>query len=66
MVFARDRRAKQGEDSVPCRLHDIAFVAADRLDHEIEGRVDDRAGFFGVEILGKSCRADDVNEERGN
>ena len=66
MVFVSNRRSKQGEDAVAGRLHDMAVVAAHRVDHQPKGRIDDRAGFFGIEILLQARRIDDVDEERGD
>ena len=60
------RRAEQGEDAVAGRLDDMAVVAAHRVDHQPKGRIDDRSGFFGIEILLQACRIDDVDEERGD
>ena len=51
MVLVRDRRAEQREDPVAGDLHDVAIVAVDRVDHQLECRIDNRARFFGIEIL---------------
>jgi hypothetical protein len=40
-------RAEQREYTVAGRLHDVAVVAMDRVDHQLEGRLDDRARFSG-------------------
>ena len=66
MVLVRDRRAEQREDAVAGRLHDMAVIAAHRVDHQLQGRIDDRARFFGIEILLKPGRVDDVDEQRGD
>src|SRR4029077_8210008 len=46
MVLVRDRRAEQREDSVAGRLHDVPVVAAGRVDHQLERRIDDGARLF--------------------
>ncbi len=51
MVLVRDRRAEQREDAIAGALHDVAVVAMDRVDHQLERRIDNRARFFGVEVL---------------
>jgi hypothetical protein len=55
MFLVRDRRAEQREDAVAGGLHDVAVVAADRVDHEFQGWVDNRARFFGIEVLLQLC-----------
>src|SRR5712692_6075000 len=49
MIFMGNRRAKEGKDAVASRLHDVAFVAMDRRHHELQGGIDEGAGFLGVE-----------------
>jgi hypothetical protein len=66
MVLVRDRRAEQREDAVAGALHHVAIVAADRVDHQLESRIDDCARLFGIEVLLKLGRALDVGEERGD
>ena len=64
MVLMCDRRAEQREDAVAGRLHDIAVIAPDGVDHEFQRWIDDRARFFGVEIRHQLGRALDVGEKR--
>ena len=66
MILVRDRRAEQREDSVASRLHDVAVVAADRVDHQLECGIDNRARLFGIEVLLEFRRAFDVREQRGD
>src|ERR1700674_4205608 len=66
MVLMRDGRAEQREDAIAGRLHDVAVVAAYRLDHQLQRGIDDRAGFFGIEILLQFRRAFDIREQRGD
>src|SRR5437868_2376542 len=50
VVLMRQRRTEQGEDAIARGLHDVALVAAHRVDHDLESRVHDRARFFGIEV----------------
>ena len=60
----RDRRTEQCEDAVAGRLHDVAVVAMDRVDHQLQRGVDNRARLFGIEVLHQLGRALDVGEQR--
>ena len=62
----RDRRAEQREDTVAGRLHDIAVVPVNGIDHELQRRIDNCACLFGVEVLLKFSRSLDVREQRGD
>ena len=64
MVLVRDRRAEQREDAVAGGLHDVAVVAMDRVDHQPQRRIDNRARLLGVEVLHQLHRALDVGEQR--
>jgi predicted HD phosphohydrolase len=64
MVLVRDRRTEQREDAVAGRLHDIAVVVTHCLDHEMQCGIDDRAGFFGIEVLHQLGRTLDIREQR--
>ena len=66
MVLVRDRRAEQREDSVAGALHDVAVVAPHRIDHQLQRRIDNRARFFGIEVLFELGRALDIGEQRGD
>ncbi len=66
MVLVRDRRAEQREDAVAGGLHDVAVVAMDRVDHQLQRRIDDRARRLRVEVLHQFRRALDVGEQRGD
>jgi len=50
MVLVRNGRAEQSEDAVAGRLRNVAAVAMDRRHHELQHRVDDRAGLLRIEI----------------
>jgi hypothetical protein len=54
------------KNAVAGGLHDITVVAVDGINHQLECGIDDRAGFFGVEVLHQLHRALDVREESGD
>jgi hypothetical protein len=66
MVFVRDGRAEQREDAVAGRLHDVAVVTAHRVDHQLQRGIENRARFFGIEVLFQLGRSLDVGEQRGH
>jgi hypothetical protein len=66
MVLVCERCAEQREDAVAGRLHDIAVVVTHCLDHEMQCGIDDRAGFFGIEVLHQLGRTLDVRKQRGD
>ena len=66
MVLMGDRRAEQREDAVAGRLHDVAVVAMDRADHQLERGIDDRACLFRVEIRHQLGRALDIGKQRSD
>jgi hypothetical protein len=66
MVLVSNRGAEQDEDAVAGRLDDVAVVAPDGIDHQLERRVDDGAGLFRVEVLHQIHGAFDVSEEGGH
>ncbi len=52
MVFVGRWRPKQRENPIAGRLHDVAVVATDRVDHQLERGVDDDApGSLGCPLL---------------
>jgi hypothetical protein len=62
----RDRCAEQGEDTVAGGFGDVAVVTMHCVHHQLEGRVDDGAGFLRVEVLDQVHRALDVGEQCGD
>jgi hypothetical protein len=64
VVLVGDRSAEQREDAVAGRLHDIAVVVMGCVDHQLQRRVEDRASFFGVNVLHQIHRALDVGKQR--
>src|SRR5712692_348208 len=66
MIFVSDRGAKQRQDTVTHRLGEKALVAMHGLHYEVEGRVDNEAGLFGVEAFDERGGAFDVGKEDGD
>src|ERR1700683_2344233 len=66
MIFMGDWSAEKREDPVAGGLHNVTVVAAHRVDHQLERRIDDRARFFRIEILLELRRALDIGEQRGD
>ena len=48
MVLVGDGGAEDCEDAVAGTLHDVAVVAAHRVDHQRQRRIDDLAGLFRI------------------
>ena len=66
MVLVGQRSAKHREDAVAGRLHHVAVVAMHRRDHQLEGGIDDGAGFLWVEVLLQFGGALDVGKQSGD
>ena len=66
MVFVCDWCAEEGEDAVAGGLRDVAAVTLHRLHHQLECRIDDGAGFLGIEVLDQVHGAFEVGEQRGD
>jgi hypothetical protein len=64
MVLVGDRGAEQREDPIAGGLHNVAVIAMDRVDHELQGRIDNAARLLGVEVLHQLHRALDVGKQR--
>ena len=66
MVLMRNGRAEQGKNAIAGGLHDISAVSMDGIDHQLEGRIDNRTGFLRVEVLHQLHRTFDIGEQRGH
>ena len=66
VILVGQRRAEQREDAVAHGLRHVAFVTMDRVHHELQRRVDDRARVFGIEVFDEGHRALDVGEQCGD
>jgi uncharacterized metal-binding protein YceD (DUF177 family) len=51
MVLVCSRCPEQCEYPVAGRLRTVAFIAADCIDQDPEGRIDDRASLFGIGVI---------------
>ncbi len=66
MVLVGHWSAEQRKDPVAGGLYDVAVVALNCMDHKLQRRVDQGAGFFGIEILLQLRRALDIGEQHGD
>ncbi len=63
MVLVRQRSAEEGHDAVAHHLVHRAFVAMDRLHHQLQHRVDDFARLLGIAVGEQLHRPLEVGEE---
>src|SRR5215467_3808468 len=63
MVLVCNGSAEEPKDPVSGRLRHITAVTHDRINHQPERRIDDGAGFLGVEVLNQLHRSLDVSEQ---
>ena len=61
-----DGCAEEGQDGVAHQPGHRAFVLVDRLDHVLEGAVDDLGPLLRVELVGGGGGAFDIAEEHGD
>ena len=54
---------KQSKDAIARGPGHVALVAMDGIHHELEGRIDDRAGVLGIELLHEFYGAFDIGKE---
>src|SRR5215469_4370677 len=66
VVLASDRGSKEGENAIARRLHDVALVVMDRVDHETQGRIYERPRLLRIELLHQIHGALDVGEQCGH
>ena len=66
MVFVGDRRAKERKNTIAHGLGDVAFIAMHGDHHELQGRVNNGARVFRVEVLDEFHRTFDIGEQGGN
>src|SRR5215510_3490579 len=66
MIFMGKRRAKEGKDPVAQSLRHVTFIAVDCIHHELQSRVDNRAGLFGIEPFDERRRALEIGKQRGD
>ena len=63
VVLEGDGSSEEGHDPVAHHLVDCAFVLVNRLHHQLEHGVEDRACFFGVAVSQEFHRALQVSEQ---
>src|SRR5439155_10328790 len=66
MIFMGQRRSEQRKYAITGGLHDVAAIAMDGVDHQLEGWIDNGTCLFRVEVLHQLHRAIDVGEQRGD
>src|SRR5580692_379465 len=66
MVLMRYWRTEQREDAVAGRLHDVAVVATNGVDHQRQRGINDRARLLRVEALHQLSRTLDVGKQGGD
>ena len=54
------RRAEQGKDAITQRLRHIAVVLMHRVHHQLQGRINNRSRFFGIESFNQRRRAFEI------
>src|ERR1700730_13634407 len=66
VIFVGYRRAEQGGDCIAGGLNYVAVVVMDRVDHQAQSRIDDRARLLWIQLLHQIHRTLDVGEEGGH
>jgi hypothetical protein len=66
MVLVGHRSSEEGHDPVPHDLVHGAFVAVDRVHHEIEHRVEELPALLGIALGDQLHRAPQVGKEHGD
>ena len=66
MIFMGNRRAEQGKDAIAQRLRHIAFIAMHGIHHELQGGINNRSRFFGIESFDQRGGAFEIGKQRGD
>ena len=66
MIFMGDGGAKERKDAIARGLGYVAPIAMHGLHHQLEGRIDNAAGLFGVEVFDQLHGAFYVSKEGGD
>jgi hypothetical protein len=64
MIFMRNGRSEQGKDAIAQGLRDIPFVAVHGVHHQLQSRIDNRSGLFGIESFDQCSRAFEIGKQR--
>ena len=60
------RRTEQGKDAIAQRLRHIALIAMHGVHHELQGRINNRPRFFGIESFNQRRRAFEIGKQGGD
>jgi hypothetical protein len=66
MVFMGKGSAEEGKDAIAGGLDDKALITVDGVHHELEGRIDNGTGGFGVEGFDEGGGVLDIGKQRGD
>jgi len=65
VIFMGDQCAGEGQEDIAGRLDGVTFLVMRGVHHQFEGRIDEGARFFGVEVFDQLHRVLDVGKEGG-
>ena len=60
------RRAEQGKDAIAQRLRHIAVILMHGVHHQLQGGINNRPRFFGIESFNQRRRAFEIGKQRGD
>ncbi len=60
----RNRCPEQGKDAIAQGLSHIALITVDSIHHELQGGIDNGAGFFWIEPFDECCGPFEVGKQR--
>src|SRR5262249_43723447 len=63
MVFMSEGGTEEGKDAVAGGLYDEALIAMHRVHHQLQGRIDEAPGRFGVEVFNEGGGVLDIGKE---
>ena len=66
VILMGDGSAEQRKDAVTQRLGDVALVMMHGFHHQREHRIDEAAGFLGIEVFDERGGVFDISKERGD
>src|SRR5262249_30362814 len=66
MVFMSNRSAEEGKDAIAGGLDDEALITMDRVHHELQSRIDEVPGRFGIEVFNERGGVLDIGKEGGD
>src|SRR5262249_27931045 len=63
MIFMGDWSPKQGKDAIAQRLRNIPLIAMHGVHHHLQGRINDRSGFFGIKSFDERGGALEIRKQ---